>query len=121
MSKPKEIVEVVYDRDAELEKEAEKEVDKFDCVCGSSVSKKNKSSHLKSKKHLDFEAKTSGLDPKLATIIFKMAEQINELTEAMGILLADINADDDDEDDNSLDDIPEESPKLVRQENIVKN
>lgn len=100
------------------DKEVEKELDRFSCPCGSTVSKKNKSSHLKSKKHLDYQTSTTGLDPKLATMIFRMSQKIDEIADAVSILLGeDIDDDDDLEDveEGEEEDEPKEKPKLVRQ------
>ena len=98
------------------DKEVEKELDRFSCPCGSTVSKKNKSSHLKSKKHLDYQTSTTGLDPKLATMIFRMSQKIDEIADAVSILLGeDIDDDDDLEEEGEEEDEPKEKPKLVRQ------
>ena len=100
------------------DKEIEKELDRFSCPCGSTVSKKNKSSHLKSKKHLDYQTSTTGLDPKLATMIFRMSQKIDEIADAVSILLGDMDSDIDEIEEGEEEEEPKEKPKLVRQNAI---
>ena len=100
------------------DKEVEKELDRFSCPCGSTVSKKNKSSHLKSKKHLDYQTSTTGLDPKLATMIFRMSQKIDEIADAVSILLGDMDSDIDEIEEGEEEEEPKEKPKLVRQNAI---